>query len=298
MQGGEAALRQMIEDLRRGAPNYSGMSPQLADKVRRQLAQFDGMLGALGAVESVSFRGVGPGGYDIYGVKFASGSGEFTIDLAPDGRMDDVNFRPEGDGTLGGVAACALESTLKSSHNTAPIRLSLTNRTGADIHLYWLDFDGHRVTHGRLAADESTFITTYITYPFVIADPSGQCREIILPGQATRFHVVEPPGASFVLRTTPISGSDKVLQQYIASIRRGDPDYDHMTPEAAAATRQRWVRQRAILANLGALRAMSFRGVTPVGSDIYQVQFANGSAEWQIGLDAEGRIGDIAIGPR
>ena len=37
------------------------------------------MFKALGAVESIFFRGVGPGGYDIYGVKFANGSAEFRL---------------------------------------------------------------------------------------------------------------------------------------------------------------------------------------------------------------------------
>jgi hypothetical protein len=42
---------------------------------------------------------------------------------------------------------------------------------------------------------------------------------------------------------------------------------------------------------------MSFRGVSPLGSDIYIAHFANGSAEWRIG----GQTGPhwrIAPGPR
>jgi len=38
--------------------------------------------------------------------------------------------------------------------------------------------------------------------------------------------------------------------------------------------------------------------VSPLGSDIYFVQFANGSAEWRIGLVKQGRIGRIALGPQ
>ena len=37
------------------------------------------MFTALGPVESVFFRGVGPGGYDIYGAKFANGFAELRI---------------------------------------------------------------------------------------------------------------------------------------------------------------------------------------------------------------------------
>ena len=47
-----------------------------------------------------------------------------------------------------------------------------------------------------------------------------------------------------------------------------------------------------------ALRAMSFRGVTPLDNDLYMVHFANGTAEWRIGLVKERTIGRIALGPQ
>ena len=43
---------------------------------------------------------------------------------------------------------------------------------------------------------------------------------------------------------------------------------------------------------------MSFRGVTNMGSDIYMGHFANGTAEWRIGLVKDGAIGRIALGPQ
>ena len=69
-----------------------------------------------------------------------------------------------------------------------------------------------------------------------------------------------------------------------------------MTPEVAAQTRQQLPFDQAILARLGALRALSFRGVSALGSDIYIVHFANGTAEWRIGLVKDGTIGRIALG--
>jgi hypothetical protein len=39
------------------------------------------------------FKGVGPGGADIYEVKFASGAQEWRIWLTPDGKIDSANFR-------------------------------------------------------------------------------------------------------------------------------------------------------------------------------------------------------------
>jgi hypothetical protein len=66
----------------------------------------------------------------------------------------------------------------------------------------------------------------------------------------------------------------------------------------AAQTRRTLALDRAILARFGALRAVSFRGVTPIGSDVYMTHFANGSAEWRIGLVKNGSIGRIALGPQ
>jgi hypothetical protein len=87
------------------------------------------------------------------------------------------------------------------------------------------------------------------------------------------------------------------LRRYIDALRSGEPDYDRMTPEVAAETRRQLLLNQAIVTRLGALRAMSFRGVTVMGSDLYTVHFANGSAEWRIGLVKQGRIGRVALGP-
>jgi len=71
-----------------------------------------------------------------------------------------------------------------------------------------------------------------------------------------------------------------------------------MTPDIAAATQRNLTLDRAILAQLGPVRAVSFRGVSMSGVDIYSVHFANGSADWRIGLVRDGRIGRIALGPQ
>ena len=51
--------------------------------------------------KSIFFRGVGPGGYDIYGVKFANGFAEIRLLLGADGKADDVIFRPDGNDAPG-----------------------------------------------------------------------------------------------------------------------------------------------------------------------------------------------------
>jgi CubicO group peptidase (beta-lactamase class C family) len=91
--GGEAALRRLLGELKQGTPNYSLMSAGLANVIRQQLPSMQPALAKLGAVQSLTFKGVGPGGADIYEVKFANGAQEWRIWLAPDGKIDSANFR-------------------------------------------------------------------------------------------------------------------------------------------------------------------------------------------------------------
>ena len=109
---------------------------------------------------------------------------------------------------------------------------------------------------------------------------------------------MEPSGAPAIRRTAPIPGSEEALQRHIEGVRHGTPDYERMTPRTAAATRRLLPQEQAILARFGTLRAMSFRGVSQAGNDIYTVQFANGWAEWQIGLIDQGRIASLVLGPQ
>jgi beta-lactamase regulating signal transducer with metallopeptidase domain len=304
LPGSKEAVLRGIADMQRGAPNYDRMSASLAAKVRREASQTQSMLRALGAVESIFFRGVGPGGYDIYGVKFANGFAEFRLLLGADGKADDVIFRPDGNDALGGVVACADEQGLKSRGDTAPIKLLLYNGSGTDIQLYKLDTEGKRTAQGMIGDNMSSSILAYVDSPWVIADTSGKCLEIVQPGQRTRYHTVErspaghPPEHAVPPRTAPLAGSDEMLRQYIEALGRGEPNYDRMTSEVAAQTRQQLPFNQAILTRLGTLRAVSFRGVSAMGSDIYMAHFANGTAEWRIGLVKDGTIGRIALGPQ
>src|SRR5262249_4690251 len=142
--GGKAALLQAFADLRRDVPTYEHMSAQLADGLRRNVSELRAMLIALGAAEAVFFRGVGPGGYDIYGAKFTNGFAEIRL-LMADGKIDDMFFRPDGDDTPGRFAGCAEEPLLRPVAGAAPIRWVVYNGRGADIQLFQLDANARRV---------------------------------------------------------------------------------------------------------------------------------------------------------
>ena len=299
--GSKEVILRGIEDVRAGTPNYDRMSVPLAAKVHRQLDELRATFAALGAVESIFFRGVGPGGYDIYGAQFANGTAEFRVMLEPDGKAGDVIFRPDGNDELGGIVSCSEEANVRGRAGTSPIRIMLYNETADDIQVFNLGTDGERKAQSVVRSDMTWVALTTVNSPWVIADKSGKCMEILVPGRQTRFHNVE---ASNVLarpgrasrRAVPIANGEAMLRQYIEGIGKGQPDYDHMTTEVANITRAQLPFDQAIVARLGALRAVSFRGVTALDSDIYVAQFANGSAEWRIGV-RNGTITKIALGP-
>ena len=83
----------MINELQTGKPNYDLMSPGLADATRQQLPQLQSMIAAMGALQSVIFKGVGPGGADIYQVNFEKGSIDYRIWLGADGKAENANQR-------------------------------------------------------------------------------------------------------------------------------------------------------------------------------------------------------------
>jgi hypothetical protein len=183
--GSKEAILHGIAALQHGTPNYERMGEALAAAIRRQADHLHEVFVSLGAVESIFFRGVGPGGYDIYGVKFANGSAEFRLLLGPDGKVNDILFRPDGDGQPGGVADCASEATLKARADGAPIRIFFYNDTGSEIQVYPLDAAGKRGAATRIGDSISGGLTTSVNNPVVVTGRSGECLEIV-PGRCAR----------------------------------------------------------------------------------------------------------------
>jgi CubicO group peptidase (beta-lactamase class C family) len=91
--GSEAALRRIIGELQRGEPNYDLMDPALALETRRQLAQEQAVIAKLGALQSLTFKGVGAAGPNIYQAAFDKGALEWRIWMNLDGSVDVFRYR-------------------------------------------------------------------------------------------------------------------------------------------------------------------------------------------------------------
>lgn len=91
----EAALRQLMDGVARGAPAYDRMGARLAMAVRDQLSATQARLQALGAVGKVTFVNVDMAGNDVFNVEFADGSVmTFVIGIDDAGILQTAAFRP------------------------------------------------------------------------------------------------------------------------------------------------------------------------------------------------------------
>jgi serine-type D-Ala-D-Ala carboxypeptidase/endopeptidase len=91
--GSEAATRKLVEQMQRKQVDYAQFTPDFAALARQYASVTDGLIGSLGAVQSLTFKGVGPGGADIYEIKFDSGVIDWRILMAPDGKVAGVGIR-------------------------------------------------------------------------------------------------------------------------------------------------------------------------------------------------------------
>jgi serine-type D-Ala-D-Ala carboxypeptidase/endopeptidase len=91
----EASIRRQIEELERRAPNLDEFTPGLAEIARPQMPHIEDTIAALGTLQAVDFKGVGPGGADIYALKFEHGSLEWRIFLDAQGKIASQFFRPK-----------------------------------------------------------------------------------------------------------------------------------------------------------------------------------------------------------
>jgi len=91
--GSDAAVRRLVEELRNGKPNYELMSSAQARETRRQIAQHETTIAKLGALQSLTFKGVGPAGPNIYLATFEKGSLEWRVWLDLDGSIDVFRYR-------------------------------------------------------------------------------------------------------------------------------------------------------------------------------------------------------------
>ena len=89
----------------------------------------------------------------------------------------------------------------------------------------------------------------------------------------------------------PAPGTQASLRRYIASLEKGKPNYQEMTPDLAGSVRATLPTLLQLMAQFGPLKSIAFKSVDNHGMDVYDVAFENGKATWMISpLTADGKV--------
>jgi uncharacterized protein (TIGR03435 family) len=91
--GTEAELRRYIQGLQRGELNLDDWVPAARAGIRSQGPALKWRFGIVGQLKSLTFKGVTPNGLDQYESRFEKDSFQWTIRLAPDGKIDTLLFQ-------------------------------------------------------------------------------------------------------------------------------------------------------------------------------------------------------------
>src|SRR5262249_39697942 len=88
--GTEAALRKVIDGLGNGLPPYDRMMPGLQAATQRQLTGLQAGAKSLGALKSLSFKGVNPQGWDLYESAHEHGRASWSIAPLTGGKIESL----------------------------------------------------------------------------------------------------------------------------------------------------------------------------------------------------------------
>jgi hypothetical protein len=77
-------------------------------------------------------------------------------------------------------ASCQSESSSRSLNSNTGTTYTITNHTSVTLTLFWLNFQGQRVKYFDLAPGTTKSQGTFVTHPWVVADPHGSCLRLFL----------------------------------------------------------------------------------------------------------------------
>jgi CubicO group peptidase (beta-lactamase class C family) len=84
--------------------------------------------------------------------------------------------------------------------------------------------------------------------------------------------------------------SEAAIRKLVTGLTTGKPDYDSMSPQLAALTREQLAGIGGYLASIGSLESLTFERVGDSGADEYLARFANSTLHIHVALDEAGRL--------
>jgi D-alanyl-D-alanine carboxypeptidase len=156
--GGEAALHRMADDFASGKQSSDAVNAGFGGNP--QLAQVRAEMSKLGTLQSLVFKGVGPGGADIYSARFEKGALETRIWLGIDGKIENSNVRPDEGGVGIPVATlrprfAEIDPLIAAELARRPVG-SVTAGVVSGKDLVWSKSFGDSDIEKKIAADTDT----------------------------------------------------------------------------------------------------------------------------------------------
>jgi hypothetical protein len=134
-----------------------------------------------------------------------------------------------------------------------------------------------------------------------VTDSRGSATELVLHQGGFEQHAkriseaaakaIEAARELRIATNAQAPGTQASLRRFIDSLERGQPNYEEMTTPLAATVRQEWTQTGPKIKQMGALKSITFRTVSPQDMDVYDVQFDHAKVEWGIApLTDDGKV--------
>jgi len=123
-------------------------------------------------------------------------------------------------------------------------------------------------------------------------------QDISMPrvDEATAKQMAEALNAKMQQKTAS-PGSEESLRRDLSELKAGKPDYDRMSSDLAAVTKEELPALQREFTSLGSLTLLKFTGVDSQGADIYVAEFEHGSVECHISMTPDGKIASVFLRP-
>ncbi|WP_189637066.1 MULTISPECIES: DUF3471 domain-containing protein [unclassified Rhizobium] len=95
----------------------------------------------------------------------------------------------------------------------------------------------------------------------------------------------------------PLPESERIVRRVIDEHARGEPNLENMSPALAVLADEQKEFIRDELEKAAALKALSFKGVSQDGLDVYDAEFENAKIEWGFAVARRGKISHLYLRP-
>ncbi len=295
--GTEAALRHQIESMERGRADFGQMTQSLAEYERIQSPYNQATIKKWGALRSIAFVG-NEGPFDVYRAAFENEQTVWRIaPLGADGKIIGLLFgvaARDGNGPSPGLAAAVRRELEGEWTGKLPFEI-MTPEMQTSMKRSWpgiakvaKDLGAvQSVTFQQVSlAGWDEYHVTFANGTATAAAPpltDGKLRRLF------RLHIILP-------NRPQRPGTEAFLRRHIASLQKGQPNYDEMQPGPASIVKRELPALVALLKDYGALKSITFKGGSVLGMDAYEVTFEHATVPGYVApLDADGKVANLGF---